>query len=45
MTSAEDEARLSDPAFRQRQMNATARAIGAYFDRVQVMAGTKESGR
>jgi N-acetylmuramoyl-L-alanine amidase len=45
MTSADDEARLSDPAFRQRQMNATARAIGAYFDRVQVMAGTRESGR
>jgi N-acetylmuramoyl-L-alanine amidase len=33
MTDAEDEARLQDPAFRQRQMRATAAAIGTYFGR------------
>ncbi len=40
LTNAEDAARLANPDFRARQMSATARAIGTYFDRVQVVAGT-----
>lgn len=45
LTNAEDAARLADPKFRARQMAATARAIGLYFDRVQVVGGTALSGR
>ena len=32
MTDPDDEARLKDPDFRRRQMQATARSIGRYFD-------------
>jgi N-acetylmuramoyl-L-alanine amidase len=45
LTNAEDAARLNDPAFRSRQMNASARAISAYFDRVQVVSGTAQNSR
>ena len=45
MSDREDEARLVDPAFRQRQMEATARAIASYFDRVQLVTGTPGAGR
>jgi N-acetylmuramoyl-L-alanine amidase len=45
LTNAEDAARLADPKFRARQMSATARAIGLYFDRVQVVGGAAISGR
>jgi N-acetylmuramoyl-L-alanine amidase len=39
MSHPEDEARLNNPQFRSRQMAATAKTIGAYFDRVQIMSG------
>jgi N-acetylmuramoyl-L-alanine amidase len=45
LTHPDDAARLADPAFRSRQMAATARAISAYFDRVQVVSGTPVGGR
>jgi N-acetylmuramoyl-L-alanine amidase len=45
LTNAEDAARLADPQFRSRQMSATARAISAYFDRVQVVSGAPSAGR
>lgn len=45
LTNAEDAARLNDPAFRSRQMNASARAISAYFDRLQVVSGTAQPSR
>jgi N-acetylmuramoyl-L-alanine amidase len=38
MTNVEDAARLADPNFRSRQMSSAARAISAYFDRVEVVS-------
>ena len=45
LTNAEDAARLADPQFRARQMSATSRAIGTYFDRVQVVSGSAQGSR
>jgi N-acetylmuramoyl-L-alanine amidase len=45
VTNTEDAARLANPQFRAQQMSATARAISAYFDRVQLRSGTSEGGR
>jgi N-acetylmuramoyl-L-alanine amidase len=45
MTNPEDAARLADPAFRSRQMSSAARAISAYFDRVQVVTGSGAAQR
>jgi N-acetylmuramoyl-L-alanine amidase len=45
LTTNDDAMRLADPNFRARQMEATARAISAYFDRVQVVSGTQPAKR
>ena len=45
LTNTEDAARLADPQFRARQMSATSRAIGTYFDRVQVVSGSAQGSR
>lgn len=43
LTTADDAARLGDPAFRNRQMASAARAISEYFDRVQLVSGASRS--
>lgn len=45
VTDPDDAKRLQDPAFRSRQMAATSRAIGAYFDRVQVIRDAASTPR
>jgi N-acetylmuramoyl-L-alanine amidase len=45
LTDTEDATRLGDPQFRNQQMAAASRAIGGYFDRLQVVSGASGSDR
>ncbi|MEN9874193.1 MAG: N-acetylmuramoyl-L-alanine amidase AmiC precursor, partial [Pseudomonadota bacterium] len=45
VTDPQDATRLQDSGFRARQMAATSRAIGSYFDRVQLMRDATSKSR